>query len=90
LKNKQTRGKTLPFRILIVLLYGSHGFASWQGDRVEVVTGPLARMLRTTNDRIISYFEWLAEKGYVSGVTRVSRGRLSMVMIKPRRWRDAA
>jgi len=67
-----------------------HGFASWQGDRVTVVTGPLARMLRTTNDRIISYFEWLAEKGYVSGVSRVSRGKIALTVSKPKRWADAA
>jgi len=72
--------------MFVVLLYGSHGFASWQGDRVTVVTGPLARLLRTTNDRIISYFEWLAEKGYVSEVSRVSRGKIALTVHKPRRW----
>jgi len=59
------RHRQLPFKVMCLLLYGDCDFITWDGTRVEVINGPLARTLRVPNSRLREYLEYLQVWDYI-------------------------
>lgn len=51
---------------MTLLLYGHYDYVEVApGGLVHVSIGPFARLLRTKNDRLREYFDWLAQFNYL-------------------------
>jgi hypothetical protein len=76
--------------MLILLLYGSYGFAEWRDDHeCSVIQGGMARHFRISNSRVWEYFEWAQECGYITDLHHEGR-RIVFKMPPPQRWRAQA
>lgn len=78
------RNRLIPYKILVHLLYGRHGWLSRLPDgRIEVRTGPMSRSLRVTSSRLGEQLEWLKAIGLLSSIDTPSSGRRIIEVSRP-------
>jgi hypothetical protein len=63
---KQTRTKTLPYKLMVFLLYSQHPSIRRQGDLVHIQLGPLSVRLQVSKSRLAGYLHWLANEGLLT------------------------
>jgi hypothetical protein len=63
---KQTRTKTLPYKLMVFLLYSQHSSIRRQGDLVHIKLGPLSVRLQVSKSRLAGYIHWLANEGLLT------------------------
>lgn len=75
--------KLHPFKIVCLLLYGSHSTVTWEGGGyLEMKLGPWAKMLGVPNDKLRVYLEDLQRMRYIAGLT-FSYGRANFRLLPP-------
>jgi hypothetical protein len=57
--------KINPYKILVLLLYGTYDFVKWDCDLCTGRTNQLARLIRKPTHRVRDYLRWLADRGYI-------------------------
>jgi hypothetical protein len=70
---KPLRNRLIPYKLLILMLYGDHHFVSRTGLSVILYLGPLSRHLRISSSRLRDQIDWLLTNRYLSSVA-MSRG----------------
>ncbi len=63
---KLTRMKTLPFKLMVFLLYSSHPSIIREGGDTHLVLGPLSKRLQMSKSRLVDYLTWLEQEGLLS------------------------
>jgi hypothetical protein len=63
----------IPYKLLVMLMYGQYSWLTWHDGRGRVVLGKLSRLLNTNSTRTKQYLKWLAERGYLEDVYTTSR-----------------
>lgn len=81
-ETKLPRNRLLPYRMLVMLLYGHAGAEPAERGKVRVRIGPLARALRTSNNRVKDYLSWLAERGFIESLT-FTHGYAMLYVVPP-------
>lgn len=62
---KIKRANTIPYKILVGLLYQEFNWANWEGEKVVYCrTAPMALSFKVPSTRLRSYLIWLNEVGY--------------------------
>ena len=70
---KPLRNRLIPYKLLILMLYGEHHFINRSGPSVTLNLGPLSRHLRVSSSRLRDQLDWLLTNRYFSSVA-MSRG----------------
>ena len=61
--------KLHPFKLFIIILYGSHASVEWSGLTATVRNGAIAKVMDVAIDRRKDYFRELERMGYVKELT---------------------
>lgn len=76
--NKLYKERHLPYRILGLILYGSHPFIETTEDgQIEIATGPFSRLFRITGNRLRTHVTWLHQMGLIESFS-FSYGKVSV------------
>lgn len=76
--------RTIPYKILFYLLYGSQDFILRKENREIVLsTGPLARALRISNSRLYGALDYLQALGIISQLDKLKKGTVSLIIEEP-------
>jgi len=70
---KPLRNRLIPYKLLIILLYGEFPFISRNEGSITLYLGPLSRHLRVSSSRLRDQIDWLLINRYFSSVA-MSRG----------------
>lgn len=81
-EQRKRRDRSVPFRLLCLLLWGRFAFVTWQGFTFTVETPHLRRYFRLTTDKIHGYFDWLGEQGYLKDVQH-TKGWVRATVVLP-------
>lgn len=76
------KGKLLPFKILVTLLYGEFPWLTRDGCIVEIETGPMARAMICSNSRLHEMLMYLQTVGHLR-IHANPHGRTFLVMAPP-------
>jgi len=85
MSGRQHRVKLHPFRILVMISYGTYGWLKSDGASVDIWPSGLCRTLKVPRDRVHSYFTWLEKFGYLENVIH-ERGRIRATIKTPPRF----
>jgi len=73
---KPYRSRTVPYKLLGVILYGSSEYVKYtEGSSYILVTGPLSRELAVSNGRILESIKWMQMVGIFTKVDYPVRGQ---------------
>lgn len=61
--------KLLPFKILVLLVWGKHSSVRWNGNRCTMYYRRFCKSTRITHDRMYEYLKALRHWGYLSKLT---------------------
>lgn len=70
---KPLRNRLIPYKLLVIMLYGQFPFISRNEESVTLYLGPLSRHLRISSSRLRDQIDWLLTNRYLSSVA-MSRG----------------
>lgn len=57
--------KLHPFKLLVLLIYGTYSNVQWREGSVKMKIGPMARLIGVPNSRLKEYLSDLARMGYL-------------------------
>lgn len=71
--SKPVRNRLIPYKLLVLALYGDYPFISRDETSIILYLGPLSRHLRISSSRLRDQIDWLLTNRYFSSVA-MSRG----------------
>lgn len=79
---KPVRNRLIPYKLLVLLLYGKQPFLHREGPTITLQLGPLSRHLRVSSSRLRDQLDWLFLNHYFSSVV-MSRGVAEVTLTPP-------
>lgn len=76
--------RLIPYRVLAILLYGSNQAVEKVSEgEVRLSTGPLARALRISINRLLDSLEFLRANQFLVKIEKVKPGLYNIIISKP-------
>jgi hypothetical protein len=73
----------VPFKILVMLLYGTYACVQWNEGVVRrscrIETNKLAKILKSDSTKVRRHVRWLERMGYLSDV-QIGQGYITLVL----------
>jgi hypothetical protein len=79
---KPVRNRLIPYKLLVLLLYGKQPFIHREFHKITLQLGPLSRHLRVSSSRLRDQIDWLLSNSYLSSVA-MSRGVAEVTLTPP-------
>ena len=81
--------RLIPYRVLAILLYGSNqAVEPLEEGKVRLSTGPLARALRISINRLLDSLEFLKANQFLTKVEKIKPGQYEITIVKPGAFND--
>lgn len=60
-----SKNRLQPYKLFTLLMYGNYEWAEWQTeDKVVIKTGPAARLMNVTANKLREHIDWLVARGF--------------------------